>query len=179
MYAGVTYVPCVWLSMEPLLSPCFCNLNVSRSLTPRVLLEYVSCRATAHLPWHLFHTSFLLWPCCSGLPPHYLMSGLSWCVFPGVPITPTLAMTSRLTLPRAYLFPHSPLRTFQGWLPWRGSAGRWSLRCPLQLSPCSSHWLHPGPGEPHAGSWVGPAAVSCLLAIKILFLINLENIFQN
>lgn len=190
MYTGVTYVPCIWLSMGPLLSPCFCNLNVSLSLTPRVLLEYVSCRASAHLPWHLFYASFLLWPCCSGSLPHYLMPGPSWCVFPGFPITPTLAMTSRLTWPRAYLFPHSPFRAFQGSLPWRGSAGRWGLRCPLPAALPLQLSLAPSWPWGATCRFLGRAC-SCLLppchqntfpslsTWRIFFKINLQHYFSS
>lgn len=163
------------------LSPCFCNLNVSLSLTPRVLLEYASCRASAHLPWHLFPVSFLLWPCCSGSFPRSLMPGLSWRVFLVSPSHPHLPCHLQADLAKGVSVPTLPVQSVPAIVAWRGSAGRWGLRCPLsaalplQLPGCI---LAPGSHLQILGQGLQLSPAS-MPKIDFFFLVNRENIFQN
>lgn len=149
------------------LSPCFCNLNVSLSLTPRALLENVSCRASAHLPGHLFYVSFLLWPC-------WLLVCLPWFphLHPHLPCHLQAGFAKGVSVPTF---------SIQG-LPVALKGLSWQVRPSVSFvcsSPPAAPWLHSGPGELLAGSGVVPAAPASMPSISFFFLVNLENIFQN
>lgn len=113
------------------------------SLTPRVLLEYVSCRPSAHLPWRLFFVFFLLWPYCFGSFFRYLMPSLP-CVFPLVsPSYPHLPCHHQSYLAQGKSVPTLPIKSLSVTLALKGLS--WQVRL-LQSTlcsflPCCSHWL--------------------------------------
>lgn len=115
--------------------------------------------------------SFLFWSDCLDSLPRCLMPGT---VLPGLPIVPrNRHATSRATLPRACLFPHSILKAFQWLLSWGGLAGRGG-HCNLP-SALSSPWCpqlcsrsHAGGGDLHAFPPVVPS-VSCIHIFGMLF----------
>ena len=118
--------------------------------------------------------SFLFWLDCLGSLPRCLMPGT---VLPGLPIVPrTRHATSRATLPRACLFPHSILKAFQWLLSWGGSAGRGGL-CDLLSAPlCPQLSLVPPAVQPLPCWWWGPTcsspvvpSVSCIHIFGMLF----------